>query len=471
MQSSEKTGEPSMEDILASIRKIIADDPIAPAANGKDSAPAPQLISAPRPAPTMAPALGFAPSPHPGAPPAGRAQRPSVPQQAAPSSPTISSLEQDLADLLRDPVEVPPAARPVPAPTAPNSAPLNGAATATGTSANGSAPVASSGLTAWLRGKPKPDTHKADMQTPAPAPTLEIPAAARPEPQITTFPPEPAPTHEAAIAALMATPPAPQSSAQPQPVVQASVSGPTIAPTIAKPPEGKTAEAPVPMQAILERLNPQAAPAGGAAVKAQPVPSPVKSRTFTASPAVSSALTPRPFEANDVPMAPANRPIFDPPSPTSEPSEKPVPVASAVPAVPPSAAEAAPVPAHPTIERVAAPIEAAAEATSPLPLPVEPAVAPAPVEPAADRAAPVEPVTAPVAAIVAALEPSPSLSIVAPSSTPGPVLEDMLAEAMRPMVRQWLDENMRAALEKALRAEMSESLQSVFDKMKVGEKP
>ena len=40
----------------------------------------------------------------------------------------------------------------------------------------------------------------------------------------------------------------------------------------------------------------------------------------------------------------------------------------------------------------------------------------------------------------------------------------MLADLLRPMVRQWLDENMRGALEKAVRTEMSGSLGKPTDK-------
>jgi cell pole-organizing protein PopZ len=43
-------------------------------------------------------------------------------------------------------------------------------------------------------------------------------------------------------------------------------------------------------------------------------------------------------------------------------------------------------------------------------------------------------------------------------------LEDMLAEIMRPMVRKWLDDNMKQALEKAVRAEVADSVRDMVSK-------
>ena len=40
----------------------------------------------------------------------------------------------------------------------------------------------------------------------------------------------------------------------------------------------------------------------------------------------------------------------------------------------------------------------------------------------------------------------------------------MLAEIMRPMVRKWLDENMKQALEKAVRAEVADSVRDLVAK-------
>ena len=449
MQPSEKAGEPSMEDILASIRKIIADDPSAPGANGNGMAPV-----APFSAPTASPALATAQSaPRGGASPGGpshtaQLQMPPPASKVAPSHPTMSSLEQELADLLRDPVEVPPAARAVPAPAAPLAVPSQGSIPAAGP-ANSAPQVAapssgsSSGLTAWLRGKPKAD--------PPPPPT---------EPEITPFLPQSGTPNDDAISAMIGAPPVQQSSHEPHAVAQASVSAPMIAPTIAKLPEAKSPEAPASMQAILERLN---APAGAAVAKSQPVPSSVKARSFSAQPAASA----RAPEATEVPIAPANRPSADTSVRASEPVDRSLGVASAIPAV------SAPASDNPAIESATAAIKAFAEVNS------APSVGPVPSSSAAQEGAPpvhqpvpVEAITAPdvVAAAVPPVEvPSsaPVAATAAPSeaatSASGPVLEDMLAELLRPMVRQWLEETMRGALHKAIEVE-TKALRNLAEK-------
>jgi hypothetical protein len=45
-------------------------------------------------------------------------------------------------------------------------------------------------------------------------------------------------------------------------------------------------------------------------------------------------------------------------------------------------------------------------------------------------------------------------------------LDDLLAELLRPMVRQWLDENMSRALEKAVRVEVGEGARSAVSKLR-----
>ena len=78
MQSTQKASEPSMEDILASIRKIIADDPAAPPLSAPNRPP----IQTP-----VAPRTATAPAPvHPSGP-----------------RPGMMSLDKELTDLLSDP--------------------------------------------------------------------------------------------------------------------------------------------------------------------------------------------------------------------------------------------------------------------------------------------------------------------------------------------------------------------------------
>jgi cell pole-organizing protein PopZ len=45
------------------------------------------------------------------------------------------------------------------------------------------------------------------------------------------------------------------------------------------------------------------------------------------------------------------------------------------------------------------------------------------------------------------------------------MLEDILADLLRPMVRKWLDENMTRALEKAVRIEVADGVLDAVSKM------
>ena len=61
-----------------------------------------------------------------------------------------------------------------------------------------------------------------------------------------------------------------------------------------------------------------------------------------------------------------------------------------------------------------------------------------------------------------AVKPTPSGELVASTSPLGGVrtLDDTIIELLRPMIRQWLDDNMPRMVEKALRIEMAASLQA-----------
>src|SRR5258708_37578225 len=99
MTQPAKVQEPSMEEILASIRRIIADDEAKPAAAEKPAGPAPAVAKPAVAAPAAkAPAMNDVP------PPANPAAQAAVAKAAAP------------------PVKpAPPPAAPAPAPAAPNS--------------------------------------------------------------------------------------------------------------------------------------------------------------------------------------------------------------------------------------------------------------------------------------------------------------------------------------------------------------
>jgi uncharacterized protein len=65
MSAQPKASEPSMEEILASIRRIIADDQVKPAAPMTATAPVAEVVAAAPPPPPPAPVFAAAPAPEP----------------------------------------------------------------------------------------------------------------------------------------------------------------------------------------------------------------------------------------------------------------------------------------------------------------------------------------------------------------------------------------------------------------------
>src|SRR5690242_2971017 len=121
MTQAAKSHEPSMEEILASIRRIIADDDVKPeAAAAPAPAPppkAPAVSAVPKPAPAASP------RPAPAPPPAAKAPEPKpVPPPAAPPAAAASNGQDDIDALLAgldaetSEDEVRGAAEPAPAP-------------------------------------------------------------------------------------------------------------------------------------------------------------------------------------------------------------------------------------------------------------------------------------------------------------------------------------------------------------------
>jgi uncharacterized protein len=99
MTQPAKVQEPSMEEILASIRRIIADDEAKPAAPEKPpSAAAPAKAEKPAPAPAAKAPVNDAPPPS--APPAPRMAAPAPPPPAAPLPPAESNNQDDIDALL-----------------------------------------------------------------------------------------------------------------------------------------------------------------------------------------------------------------------------------------------------------------------------------------------------------------------------------------------------------------------------------
>ncbi|MHC2462390.1 PopZ family protein [Bradyrhizobium embrapense] len=115
MTQPAKVQEPSMEEILASIRRIIADDEAKPAAAEKPAsaaAPPPKV----EPPPAAKPAMK---SPPPAAPPAAKAAA-SAPKSPPPAPAPASNSQDDIDSLLASLDEATPAAdiRPSPQPEA-----------------------------------------------------------------------------------------------------------------------------------------------------------------------------------------------------------------------------------------------------------------------------------------------------------------------------------------------------------------
>ena len=106
MTQSAKAQEPSMEEILASIRRIIADDDASKATK-------PQDVPAPKPAPAPPPPVAAAP-PRPAAPPAP------PPRPAAPPPKPAATNDQDAIDAMLAELEQakPPPPKPAPKPPA-----------------------------------------------------------------------------------------------------------------------------------------------------------------------------------------------------------------------------------------------------------------------------------------------------------------------------------------------------------------
>jgi cell pole-organizing protein PopZ len=122
MSQAAKAQEPSMEEILASIRRIIADDDgAAPAtkAEVKPEVKAPEPAPAPPPAPKAPPAVAKAPPPIAKAPPAPPKPAPAPP----PPAPPAAAIKQDDIDAMLAGLDEPEPPKAAPKPELPKVAP------------------------------------------------------------------------------------------------------------------------------------------------------------------------------------------------------------------------------------------------------------------------------------------------------------------------------------------------------------
>ncbi|MEZ5851913.1 MAG: DUF2497 domain-containing protein [Hyphomicrobiaceae bacterium] len=459
MSKAEKVGEPSMEDILASIRKIIAEEPAQPS-----TAAAPM----PPPAPPAAPlaksdaaerpdrkaiadtpskfdsiddVLGLADDSDDAAQPTAPPLRPGLTSGSAPSRSVPSWLfpRSGSDGVARAPEPTPSAARPdalAPAPAAAEAEPVTQivreprpATTATRTEE-----TASPGDT----GKPQdlgafvPGSHTAQREPVAP--TFD------PPPMRPTF--EPAARDSARLAAPRPNPlPHELPQASPPSAAAPDVSDP-FAPPAARPQDAAVAPASAEKPArsptsIFDRLA--ALGVNGPSARGDTQPDRLRLRDRDAP-----AAAPKP---RDEP-----KPTFNDIRPAADVRDE---------------APNAPVATPPADAASAIITPAPASRTADEPAPIAPAVAAAPAsepkaQPAVTDAAPGLPATSEAKTVVAtprAIVPADVAIGTVPAAQPaGRTLEDTVAELLRPMLRDWLDANMPRIVEKALRVELANSI-------------
>jgi cell pole-organizing protein PopZ len=415
----EGTSEASMEEILASIRKIIADEP-APSPTMPESPPNPKGFDLPaareparEPMAPEAPAsrssgLPFFRSASPAATPAVTPA--DIPLPMPPRS-RAAAIDDDLAGLIETPA---------PAAKAPSPAP---------------APAAVSSSVEAAREKWANLINPGGPATAAAAPT-------------------PTPAVMPSLTALSVKPEAPV-SAPPTASVAPAVSTGLFAPRkggFYPPQEPVRTEPTLPL--------PTPAPA------AAPIPSPAPVSTgFIPMPkAPEPVVTPSPSWADGLDSA------TKPAAPSLPQSNDPVlkapePVAAAPDALPPQTASEASAASARALDDLVAGLNKTAAA---------PAGAPEPVIPAPVVSAPVVP-----SPVVEAVKPVVSEAVAAPSVTPAPVapataapaieaiatpspavtqgrsFEDVVADMLRPLLEKWIDENMPRIVERALQRDAS----------------
>jgi cell pole-organizing protein PopZ len=457
MSNPDKSGDRSMSDILASIRKIMATEPAggAPAtakapANGAPVSLRPDVVEKPReaaaeikPVEKSAPTAASAPAAPSNEPVSlddflAMAAPQKVPAASAAATP------KPKADASNEPVTVPaaaaaPASKPAPAPAP--------------------AAAAEPAIPSWLfpQQKQQPETSAAPAAKPA---SLDVPAP----PAFGTAPAAsrtvgPAPSFARAEAA---TPKAPAATPLGAPSGLGDLG--SVVPGRFDPPASRPSDPP--------KSEPDRGPAA-----AGPALGPPLGSSFAGAPAGEpSRAAPEPTA--EIPGADAlRRLIAGVVPPSAHPSLAPPPKSTdEVPtevAVPSAKALAAPV-----VAKAPEPASAAPAAAKPMPAdvskPIEKPMASATAVPAAAPAKPAAPVT--TAAVVApgpaarAPTPKPEATLVAKAvSESAPVMagtrtmDETVVELLRPLLRDWLDKNMPRLIEPALKAEL-EALRAELDK-------
>ncbi len=499
MSQAEKASEPSMEEILSSIRKIISEDPVAkvPAVAPPLSAAAGAAPSKPTPAPTpngllaslgRAAAASLNPGLHGGSPPAPAAQglngqglaapgmagqgmatqaptttsspaatsspSPGGPGQSASAKPAADSLD-DILGLADGPVLVA-VSPPVAVPTA----------------------KPSLSLPSWMTQKPAPAPQAAvqpQLERPALRETQTATAASASQPTANqtsapiTLPPQsreaPLSQPAASVSAFDGAQQQPSRSDFGAVVPGRSAAAVSPEPSAATPPKASAPQTGGPRlsdfrpDAFADRLN-------GGMHRAQQIPLPAASapepngRDDVAVPSAATVQLPRTASAN--PAAPPAAADLQPEIPAKAPpasmaQDASMPAANPEAVLKPSAipepvkAEAPTAAVQLPLQTISAPLANARSATT------------------ANKPAMNGPVVnAPTDAPAAATEPTPAAAAVttARPDEPTRTMEDTVAELLRPMLRQWLDTNMPRVVEKALRVELAASAQPKPDAAK-----
>ncbi|MDX2308249.1 MAG: DUF2497 domain-containing protein [Hyphomicrobium sp.] len=440
MSRPEDRTEPSMEEILASIRKIIAEEPnqARPAATPD---PTPRLTEPPpKSSPwnsgielPMGRAKGIAENTEDSSTPTA-AQNSSAPPHRLP----LGNIDPDLADLLDTPSTsaAPSPAEPAPLAKSTTSPGFIPASAAQKSSASPAPSVVAAAREKWEsrispnRAPEKPAEKPAENSAEKPASSATPTAAADPEHVTSQSAPAQSPVqsyaaHAASEAANTTSKPAASTPAPPS--ANLPPFGLTNRATGFYPPPGFRVEptaSPAASGDGIEAAPTSAAPASSAPAPAAPAP------VAKAAPMAVAATVPQLKPDAPRPATTANAPKSEA-SASSDLGAKIGAIASDNPA---AAAAAA-------LDALNAGL-AAVSAASPSPV-FAPAVAHAP------SASPV------ISTAATSAAPAPTMTATAPSASsgtaPGRSLEDAVAEMLKPMLEKWITENMPRIVERALR--------------------
>lgn len=416
MSQPDKASEPSMDEILASIRKIIAEDPAAgkapTAAQGEPRLPLPMRerahVLAAMPAPKMPPLPpqpASAPEPKTAQPPPVRPSQTITGRSGDQNALNLSLLEEDLADLVEDRVAASADAKPSPTPIA------GARVEATEVRPRPAVAAAPSAVIPASNGHHEPGT---DWRLARPAPA-SAPSAVPPSESASAL----ANGVNDALA-MFARPPA--KTEQPSGI---GFGIGNVPPPQSKPADPRPAQVAAPDRTGGGSAGTSSPPIADAAPPAI-VPAPPRYAGGNGEDSVIAAVE----TAANIATAPALDAL--------------------------AASLAAPAASSQAKGRPASVAQSAPQAAAPA------AAKPRPAPPAAVIAKPAA--AQQVAPAKTGAPPRPSAAGEAMPGIPVRSMEDTVSELLRPMLRQWLDNNMPRIVEKALRVEMAGMADKTGDK-------